>query len=84
MESAVFNKNCANEQNFSYGKISLMGDDKNGKRQLFFIQDDMLTAKLIRFIEQNDLSKNINGIIEIQNNNASYLVVEEAIMPIIE
>ena len=84
VENAVFNKNCANEQNLSYGKIALMGDDKNGKRQLFFIQDDMLTAKLIRFIEQNDLAKNINGIIEIQNNNASYLVVEEAIMPIIE
>ena len=84
VENAVFNKDCENEQKLSYGKIALMGDDKNGKRQLFFIQDDMLTAKLIRFIEQNKLEKNLNGIIEIQNNNANYLVEEEVLIPIIE
>ena len=31
----------ANEKNFEYGKVMLVGKDKNGKRKTFFIQDTL-------------------------------------------
>lgn len=79
----TINPKMANEKNFEYGKVMLVGKDKNGKRKTFFIQDDVLTSKIARFFDQNKVDI-LKEVVEKQERDTKYLVEDGMIMPIIE
>ena len=83
VEHATVNKGLANEQKLEYGTVMLAGKNPKGERQMYFIQDDELASKIIRFLEQPGTDK-ITQVVELKNKSASYMVDEGMIIPIIE
>lgn len=82
-EVVTINPEKANQKKFEYGKVMLVGKDKNGTRKTYFIQDDILTSKIARFFEQNKVDI-LKEVIEKQERDTKYLVEEGVIIPIIE
>lgn len=69
VSNAHFNENTADPQKYVYGSVFLLGRDKNGERQNYFLFDSDLAGKILAIFEQAPFQNALRGAYVINEDN---------------